>query len=216
MADGYKTIYEGRSAEIEEKKSRFIAHVKGVESEEEASAFINEIKKKYWDARHNCSAFVIGEHREIMRSSDDGEPSGTAGKPILEVILGEKLTNTAIVVTRYFGGTLLGTGGLIRAYTQAAQEGLLASDIIEKKAGRRLSLRMDYTLEGKVRYYFAENNIVLEEPIYSEKVDLHIIVDELLKEGIIKDLVELSGGKIEIEEMENLFFSETGGKVIIF
>lgn len=216
MADGYKTIYEGRSAEIEEKKSRFIAHVKGVESEEEASAFINEIKKKYWDARHNCSAFVIGEHREIMRSSDDGEPSGTAGKPILEVILGEKLTNTAIVVTRYFGGTLLGTGGLIRAYTQAAQEGLLASDIIEKKAGRRLSLRMDYTLEGKVRYYFAENNIVLEEPIYSEKVDLHIIVDELLKEGFIKDLVELSGGKIEIEEMENLFFSETGGKVIIF
>ena len=120
----YKIVYCGGEGEIVEKKSRFIATVKPVDSEEEASAFIAEMKKKYWDARHNCSAFVIGEHNEIQRSSDDGEPAGTAGHPMLDVLLGEGIHNTAVVVTRYFGGTLLGTGGLIRAYTNAAKEAL--------------------------------------------------------------------------------------------
>ena len=110
----YKIVYCGGEGEIVEKKSRFIATVKPVDSEEEASAFIAEMKKKYWDARHNCSAFVIGEHNEIQRSSDDGEPAGTAGHPMLDVLLGEGIHNTAVVVTRYFGGTLLGTGGLVR------------------------------------------------------------------------------------------------------
>ena len=115
---------EGGEGEIVEKKSRFIATVRPVASEEEALAFIEEMKKKYWDARHNCSAFVIGRNQELMRFSDDGEPPGTAGKPMLDVLLGAGLHNTAVVVTRYFGGTLLGTGGLVRAYSGAVQEGL--------------------------------------------------------------------------------------------
>ena len=130
MLEQYKTVYQGGTGEIVEKKSRFIATVRPVKTEEEAMLFIEEMKKKYWDARHNCSAWVIGERRESMRCSDDGEPQGTAGKPMLDVLLGEELYNTAVVVTRYFGGTLLGTGGLVRAYSKAVQEGLAASRVI--------------------------------------------------------------------------------------
>ena len=114
MLENYKTIYAGGEGEITEKKSRFIATVRLVEKEEDALAFIEEMKKKYWDARHNCYAYSIGEHREFTRCSDDGEPSGTAGRPMLDVILGEDIYNVAVVVTRYFGGVLLGTGGLVR------------------------------------------------------------------------------------------------------
>mgnify|MGYP000532589685 CR=1 FL=1 len=121
MLPEYRTIYQGGEDEIVEKKSRFIATVIPVENEEEALEFIEKTKKKYWDARHNCSAFVIGEHNEIQRSSDDGEPAGTAGHPMLDVLLGEGIHNTAVVVTRYFGGTLLGTGGLVRAYSKSVQ-----------------------------------------------------------------------------------------------
>ena len=138
-----KTVYCGGEGEIVEKKSRFIATVRPVNSEEEAIAFINEMKKKYWDARHNCSAFVIGEHQEITRCSDDGEPAQTAGRPMLDVLLKEEIHNAAVVVTRYFGGTLLGTGGLVRAYQKATQEGLLASVVIDKKPGRVLKVRTD-------------------------------------------------------------------------
>ena len=130
MLERYKTVYRGKEGEIIEKKSRFIATVRLVETEEEALAFIEEMKKKYWNATHNCFAYVIGERRECVRCSDDGEPSGTAGKPMLDVLLGEELYNTAVVVTRYFGGTLLGTGGLVRAYSKAVQEGLAQSDLI--------------------------------------------------------------------------------------
>ena len=117
----YKILLKGGEGEIVEKKSRFIATLFPVHSEEEAAAFIESMKKKYWDARHNCSAFVLGERAQVTRCSDDGEPSGTAGKPMLEVLLGAEVRNAAVVVTRYFGGTLLGTGGLVRAYTQAVQ-----------------------------------------------------------------------------------------------
>ena len=125
-SEGYRVVYEGGEGEITEKKSRFIATVRPVESEEEATTFIAEMKKKYWDARHNCSAFVIGERQELNRCSDDGEPAQTAGRPMLDVLLREGVTNVAVVVTRYFGGVLLGTGGLVRAY-QAATHGLCTS-----------------------------------------------------------------------------------------
>ena len=128
-----KTVYSGGEAEIVEKKSRFIATVRPVSSEEEAVAFIAEMKKKYWDARHNCSAFVIGDRQEMSRCSDDGEPAQTAGRPMLDVLLREDIHNVAVVVTRYFGGVLLGTGGLVRAYQKSVQEGLAASVIIDKK-----------------------------------------------------------------------------------
>ena len=123
--DSYRVLLSGGEGEIVEKKSRFIATIRKCENEEEAVAFIEEMKKKYWDARHNCSAFIIGSRGELTRCSDDGEPSGTAGRPMLEVLTGSGIRNIAVVVTRYFGGTLLGTGGLVRAYTQAFVRSIL-------------------------------------------------------------------------------------------
>ena len=150
MIENYKTIYKGNEAEIIEKKSRFIATVRLVESEEEALTFLEEMRKKYWNATHNCFAYTIGERQEIVRASDDGEPSGTAGRPMLDVLLGEGLCNTAVVVTRYFGGTLLGTGGLVRAYSAATQAGLAASTIITKQYGTLLEIQTDYNGTGKM------------------------------------------------------------------
>ena len=138
MQDSYRTIYQGGVGEIEEKKSRFIATVEHVESEEEAMQVIQACKKKYWDARHNCSAYIIGTRQEVQHCSDDGEPAGTAGRPMLDVLLGEKLCNIVVVVTRYFGGTLLGTGGLVRAYSGAVKAGLAESVVMEKQLGRTL------------------------------------------------------------------------------
>ena len=149
----------GRYREIVEKKSRFIATVRPVKNEEEALAFLEEMRKKYWDARHNCYAYSIGKNREFTRCSDDGEPSGTAGRPMLDVILGEDIYNVAVVVTRYFGGVLLGTGGLVRAYSKAVQEGLAGSLVIEKKKGISLKVTTDYTGIGKIQYIAGERQI---------------------------------------------------------
>ena len=135
MTVAYKTVYEGGTAEVVEKKSRFIATVFAVSTEEAALGHIEEMRKKYWDARHNCYAYVIGTKGEVQRFSDDGEPSQTAGKPMLDVLLGEEVRNVLVVVTRYFGGTLLGTGGLVRAYSKAAKDGLCNSTIITKFRG---------------------------------------------------------------------------------
>lgn len=198
MSDNYRTVLTGGEGEIEEKKSRFIAHVRPVHSEEEASAFIAEMKKKYWDARHNCSAFVIGKNNEIARSSDDGEPSGTAGRPILEVILGEALKDTAVVVTRYFGGTLLGTGGLIRAYTQATKEGLKNSTIVEKIKGVKLDLSMDYTEEGKMRHFLSENGLSLIDTQYSDRVMLTTIAPISDAQRFILEITESSNGRVSV------------------
>ena len=133
MGDSYKILYAGGENEIVEKKSRFIATLRPVNSEEEAAAFIAEMKKKYWDASHNCSAFTIGRNHELTRCSDDGEPAQTAGRPMLDVLLGEDIHNVCAVVTRYFGGTLLGTGGLVRAYSGAVKAGLSAACVVEKR-----------------------------------------------------------------------------------
>ena len=132
MLPEYRTIYRGGEDEIVEKKSRFIATVVPVNTEEEALEFVEKTRKKYWDARHNCFAYIIGERGQLQRCSDDGEPNGTAGKPMLDVLLGNELRNVAVVVTRYFGGTLLGTGGLVRAYSGAVKAGLDASMVITK------------------------------------------------------------------------------------
>ena len=155
----YKVLYQAGEDEIEEKKSRFIAHTLPVNSEDEAVAFLNKIKKEYWDARHNCYAYTIGRNNECTRCSDDGEPSGTAGRPILE-----EIHNCIVVVTRYFGGTLLGTGGLVRAYQAATQAGLAASSIIEKQFGKKLHLTTDYTGIGKLQYLIAQNQADLRLP----------------------------------------------------
>ena len=161
MLSQYKTVYRGGEAEIIEKKSRFIATVQSVKSEEEAIAFIESLKKKYWNATHNCWAYVIGEHFQTQRCSDDGEPSGTAGKPMLDVLLGEEIHDVVVVVTRYFGGTLLGTGGLVRAYSLSTKQGILASKVITKKYGRKLSIQTDYTGLGKIQYILGQRGLTI-------------------------------------------------------
>lgn len=212
----YKTVYRGGTAEIVEKKSRFIAHSAHVESEEEALAFIEQIKKQYWDARHNCHAFSVGVTNETARSSDDGEPAQTAGKPMLDVLMGQQLKNTVVVVTRYFGGTLLGTGGLVRAYSAAVQEGLKESLIIEKFLCRRVRMSMDYTMLGKMQYLAAKLNLMILDTLYTEGVEMQLLVPDTQYAAFIKEVTEASNGKV-VPESEGLCYgADVEGKTEIF
>ena len=161
MTEGYKILYRGGQGELVEKKSRFIATTRPVESEEEALAFVAEMKKTYWDARHNCWAYVIGDKGQLQRCSDDGEPSQTAGRPMLDVLLGEGVRNACVVVTRYFGGVLLGTGGLVRAYSGAVQAGLQGSVIVEKQPAKKFSIATDYNGMGKIQYAAGQLGITI-------------------------------------------------------
>lgn len=214
MLENYKTVYAGGSGEVVEKKSRFIANVALVHTEEEATAFIDKIKKKYWDARHNCSAYVIGEHNEIVRCSDDGEPGGTAGRPMLDVLLGEGLKNTAVVVTRYFGGTLLGTGGLVRAYAKAVQEGLAGSIIIEKQLGRILWVTTDYVGIGKLQYLFGEESIPILDSEYTDLVKLKILIPAARVDSMEKAITEATNGKARMQRDEEIYFAILDGKIL--
>lgn len=212
----YLAVYEGGSGEIVEKKSRFIAHVENVESVEEAQEYIEMMKKEYWDARHNCYAFSVGTDQPVTRCSDDGEPSGTGGKPILEVIQGSGIHNIVIVVTRYFGGTLLGTGGLVRAYTDAARAGIEGSEIIEKIPGYRVNLHMDYSDVGKVQYLLAQNDIATESTDFTDKVVIHSLISEDHMEMMRKKLVEATSGRIRIEAGDPVYFGNRKGQAILF
>ena len=216
MVEQYKTVYEGGTGEIVEKKSRFIANVRPVETEEEALAFIEEMKKKYWDARHNCSAYILGERQEQMRCSDDGEPSQTAGKPMMDVLDGAGLTNTAVVVTRYFGGTLLGTGGLVRAYSAAVQEGLKNSRIITKYWGTELLVGTDYNGIGKLQYLFGQRQIPLLDAEYAEKVQFTVLVPISRVQEIRKAVTEATSGQAAVEEKRSLYFAEVDGEYVRF
>lgn len=212
----YKTVYRGGTAEIVEKKSRFIAHSAHVESEEAALAFIEQIKKQYWDARHNCHAFSVGVTNETARCSDDGEPAQTAGKPMLDVLMGQQLKNTVVVVTRYFGGTLLGTGGLVRAYSAAVQEGLKESLIIEKFLCRRVRMSMDYTMLGKMQYLAAKLNLMILDTLYTEGVEMQLLVPDTQYAAFIKEVTESSNGKV-VPESEGLCYgADVEGKIEIF
>lgn len=211
-----KTVYSGGEGEIVEKKSRFIATVRPVSSEEEATAFINEMKKKYWDARHNCSAFVIGERQEISRCSDDGEPAQTAGRPMLDVLLKEEIHNVAVVVTRYFGGTLLGTGGLVRAYQKATQEGLAASTIIDKQKGRMLTIGTDYTGLGKIQYLIGKENLTTVDTIYTDQVEIVVMVPSELQKKFEKDVIEATSGNARISWGEEVLYAMIGNDLKIF
>lgn len=201
----YKIVIEGGEGEIVEKKSRFIATVQPVETEEEAVAFIDSMKKKYWDARHNCSAFVLGSKNEITRCSDDGEPGGTAGRPMLEVLLGQEVTNVAVVVTRYFGGVLLGTGGLVRAYTKAVQEGLKNSQIATLAYGTLVQIETDYNGIGKLQYILGKASIPVQKSDYTDVVTLQVFLLQEQKDGILKEMTEATAGKCRFEEIENKY-----------
>ena len=212
----YCVVYQGGEGEIVEKKSRFIATVKPVESEEEAVAFINEMKKKYWDARHNCSAFVIGEHQELTRCSDDGEPAQTAGRPMLDVLLKEGVTNVAVVVTRYFGGVLLGTGGLVRAYQKAVQEGLANSQIIEKRNGFLLYVNTDYNGIGKLQYLFVQKEISIMESEYGVDVRMTVLIPLERKEEIEKAIIEQTNGTARLEWGNEAIYAVINKQVQLF
>ena len=216
MLEQYRTVYEGGEGEITEKKSRFIATVHPVECEEEALAFLEEMKKKYWDARHNCYVYSIGMNREFTRCSDDGEPSGTAGRPMLDVILGEDIYNVAVVVTRYFGGVLLGTGGLVRAYSKAVQEGLAASKVILKQKGIALKITTDYTGLGKIQYIAGERNIPVLDSEYTDKVVMKLLVPVQDVGSVQKAITEGTNGRAGIEKDQELYYAVIDGKVITF
>ena len=206
MVKEYATILEHGTGEIVEKKSRFIGYVRHVETEEEALSFVNEIKKKHYDARHNCYAYTIGEEQPLLRFSDDGEPGGTAGKPILEVITGKKLCNVCIVVTRYFGGTLLGTGGLVRAYTDASKEALKNC---ETKLMQRLipaDITTTYTDMGKIQYILGQENISIENSLYAEDVEFTILFQENKEKELIKKITEGTNARAKISVIERLYF----------
>ena len=215
-ANGYRVVYEGGEGEIVEKKSRFIATVRPVETEEEAVAFINEMKKKYWDARHNCSAFVIGSRQEVTRCSDDGEPAQTAGRPMLDVLLREGITNVAVVVTRYFGGVLLGTGGLVRAYQSATQSGLAASKIIEKRQGKKLIIHTDYNGLGKLQYLFGQQKTAILDTEYAADVVLTILVPVEQKDFLYKEITEQTNGTSQMEWGEDAVYALIDKTVQIF
>ncbi|WP_252234796.1 YigZ family protein [Clostridium sp. CH2] len=205
----YITIRNFGEDRFEEKKSEFIGYAKRVESEEEAKAFVNEIKNMHKQARHNCWAYVIGKNMNIQRYSDDGEPQGTAGIPILEVMKKSGITDCAVVVTRYFGGVLLGTGGLTRAYTKGASISIKSAGIVEKVVGLKLTLEMDYDLFGKVQYICAQNLWHIEETEYTDKVIVHILAEKDIIENMEKEMIEYSSGKIIISTSdEEIYFKE--------
>ena len=212
----YKILYKEGEAEISEKKSRFIAHIAPAQTEEEAQAFIEKIKKQYWDARHNCWAYSIGEKQPALRCSDDGEPSGTAGKPMLEVLTGQELHNVVAVVTRYFGGVLLGTGGLVRAYTSAAIDGLEHSESITRIHGIKLLIRAEYTDLGKIQYLLASRDVIQLDPVYTDKVELMALVPVEQMKGLKADLMEGTNGQVVLDETVQCWFAQTEDGIRIF
>lgn len=211
-----KIVYEGGSGEIIEKKSRFIATVRPVHEEDEALSFIAEMKKQYWNATHNCFAYVIGERQEVQRCSDDGEPQGTAGKPMLDVLLGEELHDAAVVVTRYFGGTLLGTGGLVRAYSKAVQEGLKQSTVIEKKYGSRITIETDYNGIGKIQYLCGQRNIPIVDSQYTDVVKAQVLVQASQVQELKEAITEATNGRAGWEEESGLYFAFVNKEPIVF
>ena len=213
---GYKAVYQGGIGEIEEKKSRFIAAIEPVCSEEEAIAFFNRKKKEFWDARHNCTAFTIGAGHELTRCSDDGEPSGTAGRPMLDVLLREDIHNAAVVVTRYFGGTLLGTGGLVRAYQAAVQEGLKHAVILTRTPGRRLTIHADYTHLGKIQYVLAEGDIPTTDTEYGADVCIRAVVPVHQITALCEALTQGTNGQALLTPGDPVEYAVLNGKVLFF
>ena len=216
MRERYRTVYTGGTGELVEKKSRFIATVRPVESEEQALAFIEEMRKKYWDARHNCYAYTVGMNRESTRASDDGEPSQTAGRPMLDVLLGEDLYNTAVVVTRYFGGVLLGTGGLVRAYSGAVSKGLEACTVIEKIFGTVLEVSTDYNGYGKLQYLAAQNDYAVLDTEFTQDVKMRLLISHDQADAAAKIITEATNGRADIEKTGEQYFARAEGRILTF
>ncbi len=209
-------VYQGGVGEITEKKSRFIATVQAVSSEQEALDFIAAKKKEYWDARHNCYAYIIGQKDQIVRCSDDGEPAQTAGRPMLDILQKSDVYNVVVVVTRYFGGVLLGTGGLVRAYQQATIEGLKASVLLEVRQGYPLTIQTDYNSYGKLEYLFRELDIVIEESEFGADVCMYVTIDATQREFIEKEIADKTAGMAKLSWAEVAPFGRVRGKIVHF
>ena len=195
-----RTIKEDGQVQEEIKKSRFICHAKRVYSEEEARAFITAIKKEHYNATHNCSAFIIGERSEIKRTSDDGEPSGTAGVPMLGVLENHNLTNVCVVVTRYFGGIKLGAGGLIRAYAGSVALAVKEIGIVEIKEQAGIQIQMSYAQYQEYGNFLKEHNLMELETNFTDQVETIIFVDKEDKEDIKSSLIEFFNGKVTLTD----------------
>ncbi|MDD6136078.1 MAG: YigZ family protein [Lachnospiraceae bacterium] len=205
MLESYLELVSGGEGEIVEKKSRFIGQIKPVYSEEEAYAFVEQIKKKHYDARHNCFAFSIGDEMPLLRFSDDGEPQGTAGKPILEVINGSGIHNICIVVTRYFGGTLLGTGGLVRAYTDAAKEALGNCETKRKQRIYPIKVTTDYADMGKIQYIIESADVRVVDKVFTDEVVFWLEVPVDSKDKLVVAITEASGARAVIDIGDEIF-----------
>ncbi|MCQ6559104.1 YigZ family protein [Paenibacillus mendelii] len=208
MLDKYKTLRKQASKEIVIKKSRFIGYGKPVESEEEAIAFIEEIKKQNWNATHNCSAYIVGERDEYQKQSDDGEPSGTAGKPILEVLKHQGLKNVVIVVTRYFGGIMLGAGGLIRAYTDGAVAAIEAAEAIVKVLHREVIVDVDYTWYGKLENEFHARGVRVGGTDFTDRVTITCLPEVTEVDAFVAWITDITQGQAVIATGEDRYYIE--------
>ncbi len=216
MLAEYKTILNTAEAEFEEKKSRFIANVRPATCEEEALEFIEAMRSKYWNASHNVYAYSINNGTLIQRYSDDGEPSGTAGVPALEVIKRMGLQDAVVVVTRYFGGTLLGASGLIRAYSKSASMGLEAAEIVTRKLCYNLNIIIEYTIFGRLQNMLISNNNIIKEIRYEQDVELCVLIEVGNEEKLMKDIVEVSNGRAIQDLAEKTYITlGSDGRLII-
>jgi len=198
----YRTVKQYGEAEIVIQKSRFIAQVNRVTSEEEAASFVQEITRRHWDATHNCYAWVVGRGGEMQRSSDDGEPAGTAGRPILEVIRARQLVDTVVVVTRYFGGIKLGTGGLVRAYSQSASAGLDAAGTVIRQLHRAMEITLDYSLMGKVEHALRTAGYDTDPPRFTDQVRWTVWIPVGEEKAFKEHFAEITGGQGTVTEGE--------------
>ncbi|MBS4223211.1 YigZ family protein [Lederbergia citrea] len=205
MLPHYFTVKEQGEHEIIIQKSRFIAHIERAESEEKAQAFIQEIKKRHWNATHNCSAYLIGEHNQIQKANDDGEPSGTAGVPMLEVLKKRDLKDTVVVVTRYFGGIKLGAGGLIRAYGKSTSEGINAVGVVERKLMAIMHVKADYPWLGKLENELRSSVYQLKDIHYSDQVEIETYVEESQIKNFTDWMTDMTNGQAEISQGETLY-----------
>ncbi|MEC1451065.1 YigZ family protein [Bacillus haynesii] len=208
MLQSYLTVAGEGTYEIAIEKSRFICHLSRVSTEEEAQNFINHIKKQHWNATHNCSAYVIGENDQIQKANDDGEPSGTAGVPMLEVLKKRNLKDTCAVVTRYFGGIKLGAGGLIRAYGKSVSEGLNHVGVVERKLMRVMHTTVNYTWIGKLENELRESPYQIKDIHYADDVEFETYVKESEKQAFTEWITELTNGKSENREGIQVYLEE--------
>lgn len=211
----YFTVKNEAVAEFEEKKSVFIGHVKRVHTEEEAKEFINKVKGQHKEARHNVYAYAIGVNKGIQRYSDDGEPQGTGGIPVLEVLKKSDLTDIVVVVTRYFGGILLGTGGLARAYSKGASLAIGESGVVEKVLGVPLRITIDYELLGKIQYVCSTNQWHIEDTIYTDKVEILMYCESTMTKEISDTLTENTNGKLVISEGDEEYFFKQDNRLYV-